>query len=407
MDWAFITITLINLLLVFGMLLNLGGLLTWVERKQAAVMANRIGANRCYVPLPLPTRGVNGKWTVRWYMKFTFIGLFHAIADAVKMLTKEDFTPPFVDRFIYNLAPFIAVITVFITFAVIPFGGVVEPARFLDGSILAGVGALAGAREWLHSFFSDPSGHPRTFQLQLADLDIGILYIFAIAGTGVFAAALAGWASNSKFALLGGLRASAQMISYEIAMGLTVLGLFLIYGTLDLGEIVRQQVDVWKWGIVLQPHMFFLFLAANIAENKRVPFDLPEGESEIVAGYFTEYSGMKMGLFMMTEFVGIAVIAGLVATLFFGGYHVPFLHDSGFRFGSSEIPLSHLMVVLLRLGSFTVKVVVLCWFQVLIRWTLPKFRYDQVMRLGWKMMLPISLVNLVLTAGIVQLVAGR
>ncbi|MCK6527798.1 NADH-quinone oxidoreductase subunit H [Myxococcota bacterium] len=407
LDWAFLLITAVNLVAVIGLLLNLGGVLTWVERKQAAVMANRIGANRCYIPVPVPAKAPGGGWKVRWSKRFTLVGLFHAIADGMKMLTKEDYTPPFVNRFIYNLAPFIAFVTVFATFAVIPFGGPVEPARLLDGPLLSGIGALDGARAWLAGFFGDGSGAARTFRLQLADLDIGVLYVFAVSGTGVFAAALAGWSSNNKFSLLGGLRASAQMISYEVALGLSVIGLFLIHGTVDLGRIVDQQQSLWMWGIVLQPHMFFLFLAANIAENKRIPFDMPEGESELVAGYFTEYSAMKMGMFMMSEFVAIAVIAGLVTTLFFGGYHVPFLYDDGFHFGESVVPLSHLTVVVLRLASFTLKVLVLCWFQILIRWTLPKFRYDQVMRLGWKMLLPISLANLVLTAGIAQIVNAR
>jgi NADH-quinone oxidoreductase subunit H len=244
-----------------------------------------------------------------------------------------------------------------------------------------------------------------------------------VGSTGIFAAALAGWASNSKYSLMGALRSSSQMISYEVFMGMAILGLLVCYGTVDMNRIAQLQGDVWfgflpAWGIFLQPHMFFVFLVALMAENKRVPFDMPEAESELIAGYFTEYSAMKMGLFMMAEFIEIAVIAGLVTALFFGAYHVPGVHAAAdvvyWAAHPDLVPVDtffgwqcpHAVVVLTRVLAFVGKVVFFCWLLILVRWTLPKFRYDQVMRLGWKILLPISLANLVLTAFVVTLVVG-
>jgi NADH-quinone oxidoreductase subunit H len=214
---------------------------------------------------------------------------------------------------------------------------------------------------------------------------------------------LAGWSSSNKFSLLGALRAGSQMISYELIMGLTVLGLIVIYGTVDLTDIVEQQSGVLlgflpAWGVFLQPFAATLFLAAAIAENKRIPFDLPEAESELIAGYFTEYSAMKMGLFMFAEFIEIAIIGALFTTLFLGGYNLPFMNDSGFAFpGGHVIEMSHGAVVLIQVITFLAKVFLLCSFQILIRWTLPRFRYDQVLRFAWKFMFPLALANLVVT----------
>jgi len=411
MDPAFVVVALLNLSFVLGLLLNLGGLLTWVERKQAAVMANRIGANRAYIPIPIP-----GKDGIRWSKRFTLVGLFHGIADAIKMLTKEDFTPPFVDRVVFNLAPWFAVIPVLVTFAVVPFGGPFVPGVMME-EVLLFVGA-DGLAATAHDFFGDT-----TFQLQLADLNVGLLFIFAMGGTGIFSAALAGWSSNNKYALMGALRSSSQMISYEVFMGMAILGLLVIYGTVDMGLIAQMQGDVWfgfipTWGVFVQPHMFVIFLVAMMAENKRVPFDMPEAESELVAGYFTEYSAMKMGLFMMSEFIEIAVIAGVVTSLFFGAYHVPGVHavtDAWYWTQHPELipgnmvfgaAVPHVIVVVMRVLSFLLKLAFFCWFLVLIRWTLPKFRYDQVMRLGWKILLPISIANLLVTAIVLALVGN-
>jgi len=231
-----------------------------------------------------------------------------------------------------------------------------------------------------------------------------LLIVFAFGGVTIIGAMLAGWSSSNKFSLLGALRAGSQMISYELIMGLTVLGLIVIYGTVDLGAIVRQQSGVIlgflpAWGIFLQPFAAILFLTASIAENKRIPFDLPEAESELIAGYFTEYSAMKMGLFMFAEFIEIAIIAALFTTLFLGGYNLPFMTDAGFVFpGSREVPLSHGFVLITQIVIFLVKVFLMCSFQILVRWTLPRFRYDQLLRFAWKFMFPLALANLTVTA---------
>jgi NADH-quinone oxidoreductase subunit H len=214
---------------------------------------------------------------------------------------------------------------------------------------------------------------------------------------------LAGWSSANKFSLLGALRAGSQMISYELIMAMTLLGLILVYGTINLDEIVRHQSGIAigflpAWGIVYQPFAATLFMAAAIAENKRIPFDLPEAESELIAGYFTEYSGMKMGLFMFAEFIEIAIIGALFTTLFLGGYNLPYMNDSGFLLpGGYSIVMSHGAVVVTQLVTFLAKVFVICSFQILIRWSLPRFRWDQVLRFAWKFMFPLALANLIVT----------
>ncbi len=239
--------------------------------------------------------------------------------------------------------------------------------------------------------------------MQIASLDAGLLIVFAFSGFSIIGAMLAGWASENKFSLLGGLRAGSQMISYELVMGLTVLGLILIYRTVDLRVVVEHQsgtIGGWlpAWGIVYQPFGAFLFLTAAIAENKRIPFDLPEAESELIAGYFTEYSAMKLGLFMFSEFIQIAIVAALFATLFLGGFNLPWMTDAGFAFPwGQEVALSQAVRVPLQLVTFLGKVALLCVIQIQIRWTLPRFRYDQMLGLSWKLLLPASLANLVVT----------
>jgi NADH-quinone oxidoreductase subunit H len=353
------------------MLLSFGGLLTWVERKQSAVMSDRVGANRAYIRIPFTN------------VKLVWLGLFHGMADGLKMLLKENFRPKTHDAVGYFLAPFIVFTPVLLVFAVVPFGGTVVPGQLIP--------ALA-------SWFGD-----RAYPMQIANLDAGLLVVFAFSSLGIIGAMLAGWASDNKFSLLGGLRAGSQMISYELVMGLTVLGLILVYGTVNLGEIVRQQSGTIggvlpAWGIFYQPFAAFLFLTAAIAENKRIPFDLPEAESELIAGYFTEYSAMKLGLFMFSEFIQIAVVGALFATLFLGGYNLPFMTDAGFSLpGGTEIALSQAVRVPLQLVTFLGKVALLCVIQIQIRWTLPRFRYDQMLGLSWKMLLPLSLANLVVT----------
>jgi len=354
--------------------LLLAGPLTWAERRQSAYMQDRIGPNRAAIVLP------GGK-------EYRVFGLLHPLADVIKLITKEDTIHHSVDKFLYNLAPLIALFPALVTFVIIPFGpdlayqaGAMVIAPFANGSV--------------------PTGN--TMELQGARVDIGILYIFAMSSLGVFGVTLAGYASSNKFALLGGLRASAQMISYEVTLGLSLIGLIMVFQTLEPSSMVYQQGELmWgvipKWGILIQPLGFIVFLTAAIAENKRTPFDLAEGESEII-GYFIEYSGMKFGMFFMAEYVEVVVISGIVTTLFLGGWQLPFLFSDGFHFpGGAFLGLHGAIVTAMGVGTFVFKVLFMCWFQLAIRWTLPRFRYDQVMNLGWKILLPLSLANMVVT----------
>jgi NADH-quinone oxidoreductase subunit H len=235
--------------------------------------------------------------------------------------------------------------------------------------------------------------------MQITDLDVGVLFIFAVAGAGVIGAALAGWASNNKFSLMGGLRAASQMVSYEVAMGLSLVGAFMVYQTVQLDQMVDWQVQ-HTWGIFAQPLAFVLFATAAIAETKRVPFDVPEGESEIVAGYFTEYSGLKFGMFASGELVEVCTSSAIITAVFLGGWHMPFMTLQGIdltSLGGSLVTLPHGVVVVMGVLNFVLKCVVLIFLQLQIRWTLPRFRYDQIMKLGWQMLLPAALVNVLAT----------
>jgi NADH-quinone oxidoreductase subunit H len=351
---------LVRIAIMLLICLGLAGPLTWAERRQSAAIQDRIGPNRA--ALHIFGREVRA------------FGLLHPLADVIKLITKEDTINERVDRILYNLAPFIALFPALVTFAVVPFG----PDITIFGE--------------------------RT-QLQVARVDAGMLYIFAMTSLAVFGVTLAGYASASKFAMMGGLRASAQMISYEVTMGLSLMGLIMTFGTLELNQIVLGQAQLlfgWlpKWGIFVQPLGFIIFVTASIAENKRIPFDLAEGESEIV-GYFVEYSGMKFGMFYMAEYIEVIVIAGVVATLFFGGWQVPYLMDQGFVFPwGGELPMGDVLVAALRIFAFLFKLLFFCWLQLMIRWTLPRFRYDQVMVLGWRKLLPLSILNTIATAAV-------
>lgn len=368
---------------VLGTLLGLAAFLTWVERKQAAVMADRIGANRAYLRIPFTN------------VRLTLLGLFHGMADGLKMLLKENFKPVPYDRIGYWLAPWLAVAPILLVFAVVPFGGRLAPAELFSAE---GSGGFAALGRFLGGLFGE-----RSYPMQIADLDGGILVILAISGIGILGAILAGWSSNNKFSLLGASRAASQMISYEIVMGLSLLGIVVVFGTVDLNTIVRQQSGALfgvlpRWGIFLQPLTFLLFLTAAMAENKRVPFDLPECESELISGYFTEYSAMKMGLFMLSEFLEIVVISALITTFFLGGYNPPFMGDGGFDlpfYGLVALP--HLPVVAIQVGTFVFKILLVSSLQIQVRWSLPRFRYDQLMKLGWKFLLPVALANLLFT----------
>ena len=348
---------------VMMFVLNLGGLLTWVERKQSAIMQDRIGANRASI------------------LGFRLMGLFHPLADAIKMLTKEDFRPARADKFLFSLAPFVSVFFALVAFASIPFGDTLR----------------IGERE---------------FQLQAVTLNVGVLYVFAMLSLGVYGVMMAGWSSANNFALLGGQRAAALMITAEISIGASIMGVIMVYGSLNLQDIVRGQGRLllgWlpAWGIVTQPLAFVLFLTAGIAATKRIPFDMPEGESEII-GYFVEYSGMKFGMFAMADFLETVVIAGMVTALFLGGWQVPWLLADGFHVPwGATLALPHPAVVALQIGSFVVKVCIMIFVMMLIRWTLPRFRYDQAMRLGWLGLFPLSILNIVLTGAVLLLIGGK
>jgi NADH-quinone oxidoreductase subunit H len=355
---------IVILMLVFVMVI--AALLTIAERKWSAMMQDRIGPNRARIGLPILRDRALG-------------GVPHLVADALKMLFKEDFVPKRANGFLFNLAPILAFGAVFALFAVIPVGPAVRVMN-------------------------------RDVSMVIATPDFGVLYIFAIASLAVYGTSLAGWSSNNKLALLGGVRASSQMISYEVALGLSLVGMMIAFSTVQVPEMVDGQARyLWQfsrdfdfglpaWGIFLQPVGFVLFFAAAFAETKRTPFDLPEGDSEII-GYFVEYSGMKFGMFMLSEFVEVVVLSAVTTAIFFGGYHLPF----GEQWLARQQPIAgHPWLLGTLLGTvFWIKVVVLCWLQLAIRWTFPRFRYDQVQALGWKMLLPVGLLNVFITGALV------
>jgi len=312
------TDTMHHIFILFGILfsvLTVGGLLIWLERRLLALWQYRYGPNRV------------GPF-----------GLLQVAADMIKVIAKEDWTPPFADKAVFIIAPAVIVIVVVTSFAIIPWAPGIE----------------------------------------VVDLNIGVLFFLAMSSLGVYSVALAGWASDSKYSLLGGLRASAQMVSYEVFMGLSLMGVVMLAGSFNLREIVEAQQDLWF--VVPQFFGFMVFFIAGIAETHRLPFDLPEAESELVAGYHSEYSGMKFGMFFVGEYLGIALISALTVTLFFGGWKGPFLPPV-FWFG---------------LKTF----LFICFF-ILIRASLPRPRYDQLMSFGWKVCLPVSLANLVATGAVI------
>jgi NADH-quinone oxidoreductase subunit H len=360
--WADAGIAAVKSLVVLLMALNLSVVLLWVERKGSALIQDRIGANRANIFGGL--------------LPFN-LGLVNTlIADPIKMFTKEDVIPAGADKLLHFLGPFLAVFPVLVTFAAVPFGDVLVIGD-------------------------------RTINLQVADLNVGILYVLAMSGLSVYGIVLGGWAANSRWSLLGAIRGSAQMISYEIAMGLGLIGAVMTFGTLDLQAIARAQgANIWgvlpAWGILYQPLGFVIFLIAGIAESKRVPFDLPEGESELTSGYFTEYSGSKQATFMLSDFAEIVVVSALATTLYFGAWQVPYLARDGFHVpGGLALRLPQLVVVVMQIASFILKTFVLCCFQILVRWSLPRYRYDQLMDLGWKRLLPLALLNVLVTAAVI------
>jgi NADH-quinone oxidoreductase subunit H len=369
-DGIYIAAMVAKLVFVLVIVLTFSPLLVWADRRQSAMIQDRLGPIKAGIPLP------GGKSLV-------LLGLLHPLADALKFMWKEDFIPPKADKLLFALAPIISVVPTIAAFAVIPFGDTI----FLD-----------------HLFEvlpQNPDG--RAIPFQVASLNVGVLYIFAVTGTGVVGAAIAGYCSDSKYALLGGLRAAGQMVSYEVTLGLSLVGCFMLYNSLLLEDMVAWQVDrgILGWGIVRQPIAFILFYAGSIAETKRIPFDLPEGESELAAGYFTEYSGMKFGMFMMGEYIAMVVSCALITALFFGGWDIPFVLRDGIHVFNYDLLLPHWLVSLLFIGSFLVKTTLLLWLTLMIRWSLPRFRYDQVMKMCWRYMLPLSLINIFITGMVI------
>lgn len=315
--------------------------LIWVERRMAGLIQDRPGPNRV------------GPF-----------GLFQAIADILKMFMKEDVVPMYADRLLHTLAPLILLVPSMTTFAVIPFGSSI------------------------HLFGRD-------IPLVIADVNIGILYVFALTSIGIYGLVLAGWASNNKFALLGGLRSSAQVISYELAMGIAAISVFLAAGSLRLTKVVEYQASgtflgfLPLWNCFPQALGCMIFVVSAFAETNRLPFDLPEAEAELVAGYHTEYSAFRFGMFFMAEYLNLIAASAMMATLYFGGWSLPGIHPSG-MFGS-----------LLSIAVFAAKTGFFIFLFVWVRWTLPRFRFDQLMNLGWKVFLPLSLLNLVVTGALV------
>jgi NADH-quinone oxidoreductase subunit H len=371
------------LFLVLALVMPLASLLTWAERRQSAMMQDRLGPNRANIgPIKLK-------------------GILHVVADALKMIFKEDFVPANVHKGLFALAPILALAPVLIAFCIIPFGPTIFP-HVLGHGIWTHVDPVALANSPNAGDFAD------SIRMQIFQIDYGLIFYFAVLTLANYGGTIAGWASYNKWALLGGLRSSSQMMSYEVAMGLSLMPIFLAFGTLEPGQLVEMQgSNPINWGLISWSALpggllftigaFLLFFTAAIAETKRAPFDIPEGEPEII-GYFVEYSGMRWGIFFLAEFIEVVFISAVVASVFFGGWQVPFLDVDGFRAGGQVLPLPHLVVVLLQFGAFGLKVVLLCFFQLAVRWTLPRFRADQLMKLGWKLLLPLALANIMVTA---------
>jgi NADH-quinone oxidoreductase subunit H len=331
---VFLLAQIVLTLFVFFMLLNSAAVMVYAERKVAALLQQRMGP---YLVGPK--------------------GMFQPMADVVKLLFKEDLRPAAADRFLFLLAPVIATTAAFAAFAVVPFG----------------------ADTTLFGLLDEP------LRLQVADVNVAVLVIFAVASMSVYGIVLAGWSSNSKYSLLGGLRSSAQMISYELSYGLALASVLLVANSMSLTGIVNGQAGSWlgvlpRWFVFVQPVGFLIYMTAGIAETNRAPFDFPEAEQELVAGYHTEYSSMAFAMFFMAEYINMVTVSAVATDLFLGGWHGPFLPES------------------LGWIWFLLKVSAILFFYIWMRWTLPRYRYDQLMRFGWKILLPVAVVNLIATA---------
>jgi len=412
-------ISAVKVVAIVVIVLQILPLLIWLERKGAAYFQDRRGPNRA-----------------RLFGSIRLGGMVHSLSDVVKLITKEEFFPPGANRFYFVLAPFIVLFIYLVTTGVIPFADDLRIGSFVTS-------------------------------FRISDINVGILYIFSLSSLAVYGIMLAGWSSNNKYSFLGGLRASSQMVSYEITLGLAVVSLFMVAGSVDLNDIIRNQgTTPWTWNVFRQPLAFLLFLVASFAETNRTPFDLPEGESELVAGFHVEYSSMKFAMFFMGEYAAIIVASAVIVSLFFGGWQVPFLSTealiagssfylfiTGLGFGALSILAGLLLVSKFRpkkykdarkyevlilgipailvgaalglffLGTgvpalppwggpvfaaavqilvFLAKVLLCCFFFIWVRWTMPRFRYDQLMNFGWKGLLPLALANILVT-GVVLL----
>lgn len=333
MDWTMYIYKTIFLVIILLVTLLVAMYSTYGERKVAAFMQDRLGPNRAGI-----------------------FGLLQPIADGIKMFMKEEIIPLSANKKMFILGPSIAMTTALLTGVVIPWGGTLTI--------------------WGHEF-----------PMQIADLNIGILYVFAMVSIGVYGIMLGGWASNNKYALLGSIRAASQMISYELAMGMSIIALILTTGTLSLHEIVEQQQGM-HWNVFYQPLGFLIFIICAFAETNRAPFDLPECETELIGGYHTEYSSMKLGFYLFAEYVNMFISSAVIVTLYFGGYHMPLIDHFG---------LSGNVATLLGTFFFFIKVFFMIFLFMWVRWTLPRFRYDQLMNLGWKGLMPLAIFNILAT----------
>lgn len=327
---------------MFLVSLGIAAYSTYAERKVAAFLQDRIGPDRA------------GPF-----------GLLQPIADGVKMFLKEEIIPNVSDKWLFILGPSMFMVTALMTSAIIPWGMPLE---------------IGGTK----------------FNLQVADINIGVLYIMGVLSLGVYGIMIGGWASNNKYALLGAIRASSQMISYELAMGMSIISILLISnGSLSLNAIVDSQRE-WHWNILYQPVGFIIFIICAFAEANRTPFDLPESESELIGGYHTEYSSMKLGLFLFAEYINMFISSAMIASLYFGGYNFP-----GLEYLSTVLPNN--VVSFISVGALFTKIFFFIFVFMWVRWTIPRFRYDQLMRLGWQVLLPLSIINMLITGGILTL----
>jgi len=341
--FLWLLIVVVKIVVIFAAVLTVVAYLSYAERRIGGFIQDRLGPNRV------------GPF-----------GLFQPIADGLKFMFKEDFVPAKANKILHAIAPAIIMGTAIIALSVIPFGSSIEIGRW-------------------------------KINLIISDIDAGILFLLALGGLSLYGIIIGGWASNNKYSLLGALRSASQLLSYETTMALSVLSTVLIFGTLSLYEITELQTsNPLKWGIVKAPLSFLLFLITAFAETNRVPFDLPEAESELVAGYHTEYSGMKFAMFFMAEYTHMIVASSVIVALYFGGWQVPFFSQQEMISSVGQIGAFLLSVI-----SFSIKTGFFLFFFIWIRWTLPRFRFDQLINLGWKVLLPIALLNLLITAGVV------